>query len=268
MTTGEGPTVGSPVPGRPTPDVAAPYLAGTGWTFPDVLLALLGGIAGAIVAVLALGPVSGEIGVRELAATLGAQAVATMTVVAALGGRRGSGVWWRDLGLRFRPVDLWGLLGGVGLQIGVALLVAPLLRIIDPDPPRQSIVETAEQMSGVGARLLFIGLVVVVAPLIEEIVFRGMLLSRLRRAMGPWAAIAVSAAAFAALHPLLDPDAIFAAPGLFLIGLVLGWAALRTGDIGLAIMLHAGVNLTGVLLILLAEDILDAVEALARVVPG
>jgi len=269
MTTGEGPTLGSPAPRRPTPDIGAPYLATTRWTFVDVLLALLAGIAGAFIVAVALGPISAaEVGVRELAATLGAQAVATISVVAGLGANRGSGVWWRDVGLRIRPVYLWGLAGGVLLQFVVALLVAPLLRLIDPDPPRQAIVDAAERTIGTGSRLLLIGLVVVVAPLIEEIVFRGMLLSRLRRAMGPFPAIAVSAAAFAAIHPLLDPDALFAAPGLFLIGLALGWAALRTGDIGLAITLHAGVNLTGVLLIIFAEDLLDAVEGVLGLLTG
>jgi hypothetical protein len=36
-------------------------------------------------------------------------------------------------------------------------------------------------------------------------------------------------------------------PGLFVIGLVFGFAALRTGRLGMAIMIHAGFNATGIL---------------------
>jgi membrane protease YdiL (CAAX protease family) len=83
---------------------------------------------------------------------------------------------------------------------------------------------------------------VVVAPLSEELLFRGVLLSRLSRGLSPTNAVVVSAALFAGIH-LIDPDAAFVVPGLFVIGLVLGYQALRTGRIGLSIMTHAGVNL-------------------------
>jgi membrane protease YdiL (CAAX protease family) len=68
------------------------------------------------------------------------------------------------------------------------------------------------------------------------------LLSRLRRSMSASSAILVSAAVFAAIH-LIDPNARFVVPGLFVIGIVLGYQALRTGRVGLCIATHAGVNL-------------------------
>jgi membrane protease YdiL (CAAX protease family) len=66
--------------------------------------------------------------------------------------------------------------------------------------------------------------------------------------MGPRAAIAVTAAAFAAIH-LLDPNAVLVVPGLFLIGLVLGYLALAGGNLSRPILAHAGVNLTAAVLL-------------------
>jgi membrane protease YdiL (CAAX protease family) len=59
---------------------------------------------------------------------------------------------------------------------------------------------------------------------------------------------------FAGIH-LIDPDAAFVAVGLFVIGLVLGWQALRTSRLGLSIMTHAGVNLLAAIALLLDMDV-------------
>ena len=66
----------------------------------------------------------------------------------------------------------------------------------------------------------------------------------------------LSAAAFAGIH-LSDPDAWPAVPSLFVIRLVLGWAAQRRKSLSLPIFLHAGVNLLGVMLLMFGEDLFD-----------
>ena len=118
-----------------------------------------------------------------------------------------------------------------------------------------------------GYSIVVFVLLVVVAPVVEEIVYRGVLLSRLRRSMGPWPAIVVSAGVFAAIH-LVDPAAVYAVPGLFLIGVALGWLALSTGDLGVPIAVHAGVNLTAVVLLTFAEDITGATGGMVGAVLG
>ena len=72
---------------------------------------------------------------------------------------------------------------------------------------------------------LIIGLL---APLSEEIVFRGAILKALLRSsrLSPWVAIALSAVAFALVH--LNPAQM---PHAFVIGLLLGWMYWRTGSI-------------------------------------
>ena len=65
------------------------------------------------------------------------------------------------------------------------------------------------------------------APLAEELVFRGAILRELLRwSSRPWVAIAISALFFAAAH--MNPAQI---PHAFLIGLLLGWMYYRTDSI-------------------------------------
>jgi membrane protease YdiL (CAAX protease family) len=80
------------------------------------------------------------------------------------------------------------------------------------------------------------------APLVEELTFRGYLLTSLRTRHGPPAAIALSALFFAIIH--LDP--VRFAPVLFL-GALFGWLAWRSGSIWPAVVAHAINNGLGVL---------------------
>ena len=165
---------------------------------------------------------------------------------------RGAGSWALDFGLQFEKSDWRGLLYGMGLQIAVTLLVLlPLAALLGlDDPPQQDVADIAGDAASVSARIGVLFVLVIIAPFSEELLFRGLLLSRLRRAMSPHSAIAISAALFASIH-LIDPSAAFVVPGLFVIGLVLGYQSLRTGRIGLAITTHAGVNLLAAIALLL-----------------
>ena len=109
----------------------AGYLAGSPWTsgrFFAVLGAWLGG--GFVGAFFALGlgydPAEDPAG---LAITVISQALAGMAVIVAVSRGSGSGSLARDIGLRFRGRDTVGILWGIGLQIAVAMLLSPLVRI-------------------------------------------------------------------------------------------------------------------------------------------
>lgn len=68
---------------------------------------------------------------------------------------------------------------------------------------------------------------------IEELAFRGVVFSALRRALGPWETVVVSAFMFATLH--LMPVAL---PVHLGIGLVLGWVRLKSGSLYPCMALH------------------------------
>lgn len=242
------------------------YLPEAEWSYLDALVVFLAGFFGSLVGfVIASAAQLSEFGV--IAAGLAAQALASLGVAVLLSAQRGTGDWERDFGLRIEPRHTIWIAAGFGLQIVAALLVGPIVELFSPeDAPQQSIAELAESLEGGPATLMFLFLVVIVAPLVEEVIFRGMLLSRLRRSMGPKAAVALSAAVFAGVH-LIDLNAVYAVPGLFLVGLALGWAALRFGNLSVPIFLHAGVNLTGALFLFLSDELLESVDAVIDLLP-
>jgi membrane protease YdiL (CAAX protease family) len=189
------------------------------------------------------------------------QAGASLFLVFIFSRRFGSGSLAADVGFVARGSDWWALPAGMGLQIGVAIATYPLLELMFPGgPPEQSVAGIAGDSETAPEILLILLSVAVLAPLIEEVIFRGMLMPWVHRFVAKWPAILISAGIFAVIHPILDWNARGAAPGIFLLGVVLGWAAFRRGDLSLAMPLHAGVNMLAAILILWGEDILDWAE--------
>ena len=98
-----------------------------------------------------------------------------------------------------------------------------------------------------GGWIILLGLVVIVgAPIVEEIVYRGVVQPGLVASWGRSAGILVTAALFAAIH--MQPVEF---PGLFVFALVLGWARHSTGTITTSIVTHMAFNATGLALVVL-----------------
>lgn len=83
----------------------------------------------------------------------------------------------------------------------------------------------------------------VASPVLEELLFRGLLQGWLSKhpAFGPQRAIVFSAVVFAACHGLA------AAFPLFLLGLILGWVRWSTGSLPAAMLVHAVHNMAALL---------------------
>jgi hypothetical protein len=216
-----------------------------------------GAIASLVVAVIVVGTGADPLAPIPFSAVFGAQAVASFAMVWYLSQSHGSGSLAADTGLIISGSDWWGVPAGMGLQIAIAIVTAPIIVWIWPDgPPSQSVAEVAESSETLIEQLLVVAVVAVGAPIIEEVIFRGMLLSILTRSLSRWPAILVSAAVFSAVH-LFDPNAIAVIPGLFILGIVLGWVAIRRGDLSLAIALHSGINLLAAITLLYGDSLLD-----------
>ncbi len=187
------------------------------------------------------------------------QTVGSLLVVS-IYSRRSSGSLVADVGLVLRGKDWWAIFAGMGLQLFAAMVTIPLVDALFPEgPPEQGVAGVAGDTETTLEILLIFVSVAILAPIVEEILYRGMLMSWLNRFMGKWPTIVVSAAIFACIH-LVDWNARAAVPGLFIIGIVLGWAAMTRGDLSLAIPLHAGVNLLAAFFLVWGPEVLDWLE--------
>jgi membrane protease YdiL (CAAX protease family) len=153
-----------------------------------------------------------------------------------------------DLGLRFQfPSDLWGGLVGLASQF----LLLPLVYVViqafvtrdltkDLEKPAKELTDNAH---GPGFFLLAV-LLIVGAPLVEELFYRGLLLRSLKRSLPAPAAVVVCGVLFGAAHFYL-----LTLPGLALFGIVLAYLAERSGRLGPNVIAHAAFNAATVILL-------------------
>jgi hypothetical protein len=162
--------------------------------------------------------------------------------------RWGTGRLRDDYGLRFRAFDLLGVPIGVASQVVLVPALYWVLELLLPwnlgDVSGQA--RTLTDRAGSDAEIVLLVLMVVVgAPIIEELFFRGLLMRSIQARWNDGLALVVSSLFFSLVHfqPLQ-----FA--GLFAFGLVLGTCAQRTGRLGMSIFAHAAFNATAVVMLL------------------
>jgi membrane protease YdiL (CAAX protease family) len=107
-----------------------------------------------------------------------------------------------------------------------------------PESDREHPLLTLVRSVGPMGKVLIVLSAVVLAPLTEELFFRGLLQSLLRNFMSPWAAIVISSVLFALMHL----SAIRSVLPLLLLSLVLGFAYERHGRLSTPILIHALFN--------------------------
>jgi uncharacterized protein len=165
---------------------------------------------------------------------------------------RGTGRFLADLGVRFRPVDLWGIAIGVGAQYVLDVLYAPFIKNVKNfTAPTHKLVGASHGWGYLAIAVL----TVCGAPFFEEILFRGLAfkaLARLfapsaagpsrRRTVGVAAAVVVDGVLFGLAHWELYQFA-----GLAVFGMALAVISYRTGRLGMNMAAHASFNLVAVL---------------------
>lgn len=145
------------------------------------------------------------------------------------------GLSWDELGIR-RPRS-WPR--AIGLALGIFVLVFAAESLLEPllHPSREQGLEpTRWDPSRGGAFAIFAFSVVLLGPMVEELVFRGLGFGLLRRYGNPWAVLG-TAAAFAFWHGLVE-----AWPALFIFGVGIAILRLRTESILPGFFFHAFFN--------------------------
>ena len=156
--------------------------------------------------------------------------------------RKGTGNLRSDFGLRVERRDI-----GLGLAAGVLsqLVLIPLLYLpLDLLGADLDVSEKARETTdlGRGPGLALLALCIVVgAPLVEELFFRGLLQRAVDRRYGPAWAVGVSAVAFGVTH--FQPVQLL---GLTAFGVVLAVLTQRAGRLGPALVAHIAFNATSV----------------------
>jgi membrane protease YdiL (CAAX protease family) len=154
---------------------------------------------------------------------------------------KGRGSLVDDFGVTVRMHAALYVFAGAALQLVLGAFVLPLVHLVDNE--KQQIVVDLEESTGAKFAVLFV-IAGLLAPIGEEILFRGLLLRAMRRHFVPEVAIGLSAAVFALSH-LLDPSlgTVAIVPALFALGVISGVAAVAVGDLSVSIPLHIGFNL-------------------------
>lgn len=159
--------------------------------------------------------------------------------------------WPRWLGLRRPTLSDAGLVGGLLVIwfVGTGLIAAGITAGMNQGRPLPS---NARDMFGnhggaIGLLVLALVAAAVVAPICEELFFRGMLYRYLRRRWPVWLAVVVAATIFAVLHfiPILIPVFLF-------LGLILTIQYEITGSLTNSMLLHAAGNAVTTVLVYLS----------------
>ncbi|MCY2927684.1 MAG: CPBP family intramembrane metalloprotease [Planctomycetota bacterium] len=145
----------------------------------------------------------------------------------------------RGLGLSFRrwPNDLVrALVAGLAVwpvSMGLYGLITYLMPALAQHP--HPLLDFAPKASGLWQSLIFLS-AALLAPLTEEVFFRGFIQSTLRRiTVSPWLAITITSVLFGLMHVVDQPAAV---PSLVILGMVLGYNYERTGRLLAPILLH------------------------------
>ncbi|GBE24469.1 CAAX amino terminal protease self- immunity [bacterium BMS3Bbin02] len=218
------------------------FLKGTMWSLPITFGAIVGGFLAAVVAYAVVGGWRDE--TLAVAVAGAVQLFAGLAIIFVFAREWAGDGFARAVGLRIKVSDWWMFFVGFGLQIVIVLAVLdPLIRLLNIEQPeQQQIAEIIAAASGVVGVVALMVVTTVLAPIIEEIIYRAVLLRAiLRLGVRDSTAIVLSAAVFASIH-LVDPQAALVVPGLFVLGVVLSYVTLKSGDLSRAILIHAGVN--------------------------
>lgn len=156
----------------------------------------------------------------------------------------------------------WLLGGGIAI-VAVATVAGGLIDLVAPmDGIGHKVPESTE-----GRVAAFLGMALL-APIVEETVFRGWLLRSLATRIAPVAAVAISGTAFGLAHLWLAHYALGMGLELVVVGMALGLLCLHSGSLLPSIAGHMTLNTTAVLSIVApsAERAIGVVLLLSAIV--
>ncbi len=241
---------GAPDPSWPTPrtDGATPE---TAFRVPFSILVGMGLVAWSVVAQVFVGGFAVSLGIDIDDATQLRVVIIASQVVTLVGGlwllHMSGRLSWRLTG-PVAPTSL-DVLRGLGMGAAgyaIVLLWAGIFTAVfgEPAPVDQALLQDAGASTSVVVTSVLAA--VLMAPVVEEILFRGVLFQAARRQLGLVGGIVLSAFVWTMVHAELLPGVGTFQPvavgAIFLLGLWFGWVFHRSGTIVVPIVAHAVFN--------------------------
>ena len=146
--------------------------------------------------------------------------------------------FWRSLGWTF-PIPNAFLLLAAGPALAISLSA---LGVILRAPTDGSQIEILIKSRASLAAIILFG--VVLAPIFEEMLFRGFLLPLLVRSAGPWLGISLTAVPFGLLHGAQSHWAWQPVLLIGIAGIAFGYVRYKTGSTTAAFLMHSAYNAT------------------------
>lgn len=167
--------------------------------------------------------------------------------------------------LLLKPTTFSAAAGSVLLAVAlhpVGIALAGVIRQVYPIGPelQRELGRLGEMISEAPNVWSILALLAVIPACCEELAFRGFILSGLRHSGRPWLAIVVSSFLFGAVHSVLQQSI-----ATFILGLAIGFVAVRTGSLINAILFHVTYNSLALLLGLEVRQHMDTSPALAKI---
>lgn len=209
------------------------------WVVGQVLTLVVLGVSGATAA--------DDLTIVQLFIAVASTWVAYLVGMAVASRQVGTGSFTRDYTVVFRPVDVGGLgLGALAQLVLVPLVYLPLEQVwpdtFTDDRLTENAKKLTERATGWQVALLML-MVVLLAPVVEELVYRGLLQGAFGARFDRVLAWIVVAAWFTIIH-----FRSVEYPGLFAFALVTGACLMVTGRLGMSIFCHIGFNAVGLLM--------------------
>lgn len=248
---------GQPVPPRPT------TLSPDRWGLPDILLGFLFVIAAVGVSTILGLMIVGVDGLESLAdGNLSGTDAVVLLGLTTLAQSAAMGLWpvivarWKgrgvveDFGFRFRPIDVaWGIGTGFAILMLAGGLGYVLTEALDVGSDESTNTQIITDAADTQALWIIVIAAVVLAPLVEELFFRGLCLRAIENRFGTTAAVIGSTILFTIPHftnpSLAGTVVLFSIIGM--VGLLLALLVVKTGRLGPAIVAHAVFNAVGVI---------------------
>ncbi len=227
------------------------------FTVADFFLIVLGGVLGALLGTVSI--VFTDAGGVVLVAGLVGQQLGHIAALAMVMRYRQASL--DDIGFEIAPSDGIYVFVGLGLQLGLLYLFLPLTSRFADETSPQALTELVPEVSGVALQMALVLSIALLAPVVEEIMFRSVLSQAVGRRVGALGTVLITSGVFAVFH-LASVDLtsspviiLILLTQLFIVGVILARMAQRRGRLGTAIFTHAGFNLVAVIALLIAPEL-------------